>query len=54
LSFVVFRVVDLPHCLSEVNPYLLTSEQLKFYEENGYVAGIKILTPEQVIFGYAF
>jgi len=39
---------SLPKGEDEVNPYLLTNEQLKFYEENGYVTGVKILTPDQV------
>lgn len=39
-----------PHPASEAewNSFRLTDEQVRFFDEKGYVAGIRVLTPEQV------
>lgn len=37
-----------PPSAEDLERYRLSDEQLAFYEENGYVAGIRILTDEQV------
>jgi ectoine hydroxylase-related dioxygenase (phytanoyl-CoA dioxygenase family) len=33
---------------AETAPYRLTEDQIEFFQENGYVAGIPVLTPAQV------
>ena len=58
---IVNRIVDLaehvgplgglfeqPKTASDWEQYMLSSEQVEFFEKNGYVQGIKILTEEQV------
>ena len=37
-----------PRTKAEWNQYRLTSEQVAFFHEQGYVAGVQILSPEQV------
>jgi len=37
-----------PRSADEWNRYLLTGEQIKFYHDNGYLAGVRMLNEEQV------
>jgi ectoine hydroxylase-related dioxygenase (phytanoyl-CoA dioxygenase family) len=39
---------SLPQTRDEWQRYTLTDEQLAFYHENGYLAGVRILTEEQI------
>ncbi len=41
-------LLELPKSLDEWDRYRLTPEQIEFYGENGYLAGVKILEPEQI------
>lgn len=41
-------VFDQPGCAEEWEPYVLTAEQINFFNEKGFINGIKILTEEQV------
>jgi hypothetical protein len=40
-------LLDLPRSHDEWERYRLTDEQVAFYHEQGYLAGIRILTDEQ-------
>lgn len=44
----VSQMFEQPHTAQEWEKYALTREQLDFFEKNGYVSGVKILTNEQV------
>ncbi len=39
---------SLPETCSQWDQYRLSEEQLQFYQQNGYVAGVRILSDEQV------
>jgi hypothetical protein len=41
-------VFDQPRCAEEWEQYVLTEEQVNFFNEQGFINGIKILTEEQV------
>ncbi len=42
------NIFCLPSTSEDCRPYRLSSEQVDFYSENGYVAGVRILSEEQV------
>ena len=44
----VSNLFQQPQSPEEWEQYLLSPEQIKFYEENGFLSGIKIMTEEQV------
>ncbi|HJQ32666.1 MAG TPA: phytanoyl-CoA dioxygenase family protein [Pyrinomonadaceae bacterium] len=42
------RLFDAPATPEEFDRYRLTDEQVEFYEENGYLAGVRVFDEEQV------
>lgn len=44
----VSNIFEWPSSTAEWNQYRLTREQLDFYNEMGYLAGVKMLEPEQI------
>ncbi len=41
-------LLELPKSQADWDRYRLTDEQVAFYHEQGYLAGVRILTPEQI------
>src|SRR5574339_282754 len=47
-SHPVTNIFEQPANATDWEQYVLSEEQIRFFEENGYLKGIKILTEEQV------
>ena len=41
-------LIDLPKTAADWDRYRLTDDQVAFYHDQGYLAGVRILTPEQI------
>ena len=44
----VSHLFRLPQSQQDCEPYRLTDEQVRFYHAHGYLAGVRILTDEQM------